>query len=205
MLAQGLLHHPSQHLFMASKPMTETGPMSEQALQDLMQDALSEDLLIIPGHMKSDNQNKWGLPIVRCTYRSQERWDQFLALYYRHNYQDFLDQDTENGPDLQSTLVCNIIEDRAQLEGASWKQAREVFDAWVPQDMEAHPLGPLPVQSFTPKDPKEKWKEDIRRSPYWHYFIYVDEASIASGLDLDTPEHLRRNSIRGSLDHDRGH
>lgn len=86
--------------------------MSEQALQDLMQDVLSEDLLIILGHMKSDNQKKWGLPIARCTYKSPERWEQFLAVFYRHIHQDFLDHDTANGPDLQSTLVCNVIEDR---------------------------------------------------------------------------------------------
>lgn len=61
--------------------------------------------------------------------------------------------------------------------------------------MKAHPLGPLAVPSFTPKDPEKKWKEDIQRSPYWHYFIYADEASIASVLNLNTPEHLRRNSI----------
>ena len=62
--------------------------------------------------------------------------------------------------------------------------------------MEAHPLGPVPVKSLNrPKTPEEKLREDIERSPYWHYFIYIDEESIASVLDTDTPKHLRRNSL----------
>lgn len=169
-------------------------PLTDAEIDEIVQESLTIDLLTILGHMKRDNQMKWGLPIVRCTYKSQPRWEQFLAVLHGHIQHDFLDKDPENGPDLQSTLVCNIIEDEERLEGASWKEARNVFDEWVLQDIKAHPLEPPivfhPVIS-TYKREKNKFKEDIARSPYWQHFIYVDETSVASVLDHVPSEMMK--------------
>lgn len=33
-------------------------------------------------HMLRGNKTKWGLAIIRCTYKSQERWDRFMLLFY---------------------------------------------------------------------------------------------------------------------------
>ena len=63
--------------------------------------------------------------------------------------------------------------------------------------MKAHPLEPAivfhPVYSSN-KHKKNKFKEDVARSSYWQHFVYVDEASIASVLDSDLPQFMRRTS-----------
>ena len=119
----------------------------------------------------------WGLSIVRCTYASQFRWDRYISLIHRH-IQERIYHDL-----LRSTLNCPIIEDRDRLDGATWKQARGIFDEWVVADIKANPPDYSKFSQPPPTEANKRLESDIYRAPRWEYFIYADQASMESILD----------------------
>jgi hypothetical protein len=80
------------------------------------------------GHLKQQG-NKWGLPIVRCTYTSDSRWEKYISLIHEDIHNAINEDPTDS--DLLLTLECPIIEDRAYLENATLEDARDKYDEWV--------------------------------------------------------------------------
>jgi hypothetical protein len=139
----------------------------------------------IDTHMDENGLRFWGVPIVRCTYASDSRFNGFLAVLRNDANKYFLDVDEDCGEVLKATLQFPIIEDKDTLEGATWREARKKFNTWVPQDMKNNPLTPTaPVA--TALLAKHNFKQDLEKGTHWNYFIYLDEASLASVLDTLT-------------------
>lgn len=142
-------------------------------------------------HMSSTSQERWGLPIIRCTYASQEWWDAFLLQMMLDIEEEYLRYESRDV--LRKSLQCPVVEDRARLDGATWEQARTKFDEWIVEDMAAHPLEdpPKTIPTRVFNKPEERAAFDIMRSPYWSFCIFVDEASLSSVLDTTTPKDER--------------
>lgn len=148
-------------------------------------------LLQIHEHMETENQPRWGLPIVRCTYTSQQRWDDFIAQFTSDIHEYYLQHELDAR--LSDSLHLPLIENRDLLENASIEEARKTFDEWITEDMALHFLGPCPWREMRVKtdDTRERLYNELDRSPYWNFFIYVDEAVLSSVVDSTTRKEWR--------------
>ncbi|KAH8912181.1 hypothetical protein BR93DRAFT_922132 [Coniochaeta sp. PMI_546] len=114
---------------------------------------------------------QWGFVIFRCTYKSQEKWDQFISLMKEHASDYFEWRDME---DLYASMAWTIIEDAETLEGASLATTAQKFIEWVEgpegrQDRE----GSL----FDTDDAIPVY------GPRYTFFLHADEESLESVVD----------------------
>ncbi|OIW33190.1 hypothetical protein CONLIGDRAFT_711122 [Coniochaeta ligniaria NRRL 30616] len=114
---------------------------------------------------------QWGFVIFRCTYKSQEKWDQFISLMKEHASDYFEWRDME---DLYASMVWTIIEDAETLEGASLATTAQKFVEWVEgpegrQDRE----GSL----FDADDAPPVY------GPRYTFYLHADEESLESVVD----------------------
>jgi hypothetical protein len=66
--------------------------------------------------------------LFRCTYRSQEKWDKFVALLKEHARDYFEWRDMEH---VHDSLFWTIIEDPATLGGAGIVETSRRFREWI--------------------------------------------------------------------------
>lgn len=78
--------------------------------------------------LQEDGHRTWGFVIYRCTYESDEAWDQFLKRL-RHQIQ--LALRAYNGLDMMDSLSLTVVEDRSLLDDASTSVVREHFKQWA--------------------------------------------------------------------------
>jgi hypothetical protein len=82
----------------------------------------------IERYLRDDSHRTWGFVIYRCTYESNEEWDEFMARL-RFRIQDWLRHC--NGLDMMDKLDLTVIEDRSLLDDASTSVVREHFKKWA--------------------------------------------------------------------------
>ena len=78
--------------------------------------------------LQEDCHHTWGFVIYRCTYESDNAWDQFMD---RLRYQIQRGLQTYNGLDMMDSLSITVIEDRSLLDDASTSVVREHFKQWA--------------------------------------------------------------------------
>ncbi|KAK4103540.1 hypothetical protein N658DRAFT_484458 [Parathielavia hyrcaniae] len=109
----------------------------------------------------------WGFVLFRCTYRSQEKWEKFLALVQKHARERF----EEAGlMDVYARVRWAVFEDAAGLDGVDIAETSRRFVDWVergPGGKERSALTP-PVLSGAPR---------------YEFFLHVDEESLESVVD----------------------
>ena len=133
---------------------------------------------------------KWGFVIYRCTYSSQARWDEFMSAI-KNDLNQYLAADEDK--DLRDTIDWTVVEDEANLEGATWEEARVAFDYWVTDELadganiENTTSRPWEVQAPLGDhwSYDDKFAKRLLREPRYSHFIYVDEAAVNSVLDFD--------------------
>jgi hypothetical protein len=158
----------------------------EAELEAIFEDEINMIHYKIHEHIERNGLTQWGLPIVRCDYTSQPRWEEFLATLRKYAEDKYLNREDYYGPLLRPMLRFPIIEDEALLESANWREARHVFNKWVLEDMKGNPLGPeidcRHIMQSTRSHPQaeHKLEHDLMRAPYWQYFIHATPASISS-------------------------
>jgi hypothetical protein len=82
----------------------------------------------IERYLQEDGHRTWGFVIYRCTYESDNDWDQFmerLRYHIRHTLKVY------NGLDMMNSLSITVIEDRSILDDASTSVVREHFKQWA--------------------------------------------------------------------------
>jgi hypothetical protein len=70
----------------------------------------------IERYLQEDGHRTWGFVIYRCTYESDDDWDQFMERL-RYRIREVLE--IYNGLDMIDNLSMTVIEDRSILDGAS--------------------------------------------------------------------------------------
>lgn len=115
----------------------------------------------IEQHLQEDGHRVWGLVIYRCTYESDDEWDQFME-----RLRATINKSLEfwNGLDMLDSLRLTVLEDRA-FNGVSTSVIRQKFRPWVE-------TAPLEEQGTGPA-----------YSQRYRYCIMVDEAALRSVLD----------------------
>ncbi|KAK4119503.1 hypothetical protein N657DRAFT_650158 [Parathielavia appendiculata] len=110
-----------------------------------------------------------GFVIFRCTYRSQYKWDKFVALVKGHAREYCEKWEVESARDC---LRWTIIEDAAALDDADILETSHRFKDWVErgpgsQEIQGSAYSPL-------------WHPDC---PRYNWFVHVDEESLESVVD----------------------
>ena len=82
----------------------------------------------IERYLQEDGHRTWGFVIYRCTYESDDDWDQFMERL-RYRIREVLE--IYNGLDMIDSLSMTVIEDRSILDGASTSIVREHFKQWA--------------------------------------------------------------------------
>ena len=82
----------------------------------------------IERYLQADGHNLWGFVIYRCTYDSDDEWNEFMdRLRYRiRKILEFY-----NGLDLMKSLGLTVIEDREKLDDVEASVVREHFKTWA--------------------------------------------------------------------------
>ena len=82
----------------------------------------------IERYLQEDGHRTWGFVIYRCTYESDDDWDQFME-----RLRDQIRRTLEscNGLDMMDSLSITVFEDRSILDGASTSVVREHFKQWA--------------------------------------------------------------------------
>lgn len=127
---------------------------------------------VIQNALQKYNLRDWGFVIVRCTYRSQEKWDKFVALAQGHACDYFEECQM---PAVHERLRWTIIEDAAALEGANVLETSRRFDDW------AHRPGGPGVQERQGTEIPPRWRASY--SPRYAFFLHVDEESLESVME----------------------
>ena len=129
---------------------------------------LAESAIAIRYSLQEYNLSKWGFVMVRCTYRSQEKWDKFVAIAQGHA-RDYFEKCGMQS--VHDRIEWTIIEDAATLDGADIVQTSRRFKEWVE------------------RGPGRKEMVNTKFSPTWNYsprysmFLHVDEESLESVVD----------------------
>ena len=82
----------------------------------------------IERYLQEDGHRTWGFVIYRCTYESDDDWDQFMECL-RDQIRRSLEH--SNGLDMMDSLSITVFEDRSILDGASTSVVREHFKQWA--------------------------------------------------------------------------
>lgn len=82
----------------------------------------------IERYLEEDGHRTWGFVIFRCTYESDDDWEQFME---RLRYRTQRRLEGHNGLDMMDSLRITVFEDRSVFNGASTSVVREHFKQWV--------------------------------------------------------------------------
>ncbi|KAK4149974.1 hypothetical protein C8A00DRAFT_18416 [Chaetomidium leptoderma] len=128
----------------------------------------AEAAIAIRDSLREFNLSKWGFVIFRCTYRSQEKWDKFVALAkaYARAYFEQCEMQT-----IYDRMEWTIIEDAAALDGADIVETSRRFREWIDwgpgrQEMVGTKLSPT-----------------LDRYVRYTTFLHIDEESLESVVD----------------------
>jgi len=110
----------------------------------------------------------WGFVLFRCTYRSQEKWEKFVALVQGHARDEF---ERAGLMDVYARMRWTVIEDAAALDGADIVETSRRFVEWV----ERGPGGQELAGSV--------FKPHTAATARHTFFIHVDEESLESVTD----------------------
>ena len=88
-------------------------------------DSSADSAVAIRDALQEYNLSQWGFVMFRCTYRSQEKWDKFVALAkgYAHEYFEECEMQT-----VHDRIQWTIIEDAAALDGADIVKTSRWFE-----------------------------------------------------------------------------
>jgi hypothetical protein len=106
--------------------------------------------------------------MFRCTYRSQEKWDKFVALAKGHA-REYFEQCRMRS--VYDRMQWTIIEDAAALDGADIVETSRRFEEWVHR-------GPGRQEMVG-----TKFSPTMHYSPRYTMFLHVDEESLESVVD----------------------
>jgi hypothetical protein len=112
----------------------------------------------------------WGFVLFRCTYRSQEKWEMFVALVQGHARDSF---ERAGLMDVYARMRWTVFEDAAALDGASIGETSRRFIEWVEpgpgaQELVGSVFAPTRAQAGTPRHA---------------FYLHVDEESLESVVD----------------------
>ncbi|KAG7289199.1 hypothetical protein NEMBOFW57_005562 [Staphylotrichum longicolle] len=110
----------------------------------------------------------WGFVLFRCTYRSQEKWDKFVALVQQHARDEF---EEAKLMDVYSRMRWTVFEDEATLDGADIVETSRRFVEWA----ERGPGGQELAGSVFPPNTAATARHT--------FFIHVDEETLESVAD----------------------
>lgn len=82
----------------------------------------------IERYLQEDGHNTWGFVIYRCTYDSDDEWNEFMD---RLRYRIRQTLEFYNGLDLMESLGLNVIEDREKLDDVEASVLPEHFKTWA--------------------------------------------------------------------------
>jgi molybdenum-dependent DNA-binding transcriptional regulator ModE len=113
---------------------------------------------------------QWGFVIFRCTYKSQEKWDQFIGLVKEHAHDYFEWRGME---DVYDRMAWTIVEDAEALEGASLVTTARRFVEWVegPEGRQDREGSVFDTDAFPVYGPR------------YTFFLHADEESLESVVD----------------------
>jgi hypothetical protein len=165
-------HEARSQVFASLKCLTLALPLKSEFHPAIKEDCDSKRSIKVHFQRLGSTNSKWGFSILRCTYSSDELWTKYLERMSDH-VADKLNFKADS--DLRERLEITIIESPA-LDGATWKQARDVFHVWSLEELKTLP------------DYDEAWLKGegdrlhfaVGRSPRTEFFIYADEASVNS-------------------------
>lgn len=82
----------------------------------------------IERYLQADGHRTWGFVIYRCTYDSDDEWNEFME---RLRYRIRQTLEFYNGLDLIDSLSLTVIEDREKLDDVEASVVREHFKTWA--------------------------------------------------------------------------
>lgn len=82
----------------------------------------------VESYLQEDGHQTWGFVIYRCSYESDDDWDQFMK---RLRYRTRCSVEAESGLDMMDSLSMTVFEDRSLFDGASTSNVREHFKQWA--------------------------------------------------------------------------
>jgi hypothetical protein len=82
----------------------------------------------IERYLQADGHRTWGFVIYRCTYDSDDEWNEFME---RLHYRIRKTLEFYNGLDLMDSLGLTVIEDREKLDDVEASVVREHFKTWA--------------------------------------------------------------------------
>lgn len=123
-------------------------------------------------YLRVPHDHKWGFAILRCTYSSDALWTEYLKRIRDHIAHKL---NFEQDDDLRAKLEIPIFESPI-LDGLTWMQARDIFDAWALEEVKAHPR----YNDTCLKQQDLTLHLVLGSSPRTEFFVYADEASVNS-------------------------
>jgi hypothetical protein len=120
----------------------------------------------------------WGFVLFRCTYRSQEKWEMFVALVQGHARDSF---ERAGLMDVYARMRWTVFEDAAALDGASIGETSRRFIEWVEpgpgaQELVGSVFAPIRAQASAPTRAQAS-------TPRHNFYLHVDEESLESVVD----------------------
>ncbi|KAK4149892.1 hypothetical protein C8A00DRAFT_37501 [Chaetomidium leptoderma] len=120
----------------------------------------------------------WGFVLFRCTYRSQEKWERFVALVQGHARDCF---EEAGMMDVYARMRWTVFEDAAALDGADIVETSRRFVEWVERgpggrELAGSVFGPSMARAGGPS-------MATAGTPRHEFFLHVDEESLESVVD----------------------
>lgn len=161
---------PPDHISDAVNEMLQNEDFSPGAgyKRPLVFDDSANPAIAIRDSLREYNLSQWGFVMFRCTYRSQEKWDRFIALIKGHARQYFEQCGMQT---VYDRMQWTIIEDAAALDGADIVETSLRFEEWVNR-------GPGRQEMVGTKFPHA-----CDSFPRYTTFLHVDEESLESVVD----------------------
>ncbi|GAB7352084.1 hypothetical protein MBLNU459_g2585t1 [Dothideomycetes sp. NU459] len=119
--------------------------------------------------LQQDGHKTWGWVIYRCTYQSDQEWEEFMKRlkYYINDTLAF-----ENGLDLLESLNYHVFEDRTLFDGTHPSAIRQHFERWTVAAVQ---------------DEQGTDSQRYTRSQRYRYCLHVDQDSLRSVIDGPPP------------------
>ncbi|KAK4119858.1 hypothetical protein N657DRAFT_684167 [Parathielavia appendiculata] len=96
----------------------------------------------------------WGFVLFRCTYRSQENWEKFLARVQGHARERF---EQAGLMDVYARMRWTVFEDAAGLDGADIAETSRRFVDWLQRGLGGEKLAGSVVPLFMGGSPRHEF------------------------------------------------
>lgn len=120
----------------------------------------------IERYLKEDGHRTWGWVIYRCTYGSDDDWNEFMQ---RLNHYLRKSLEFHNGLDMLESLDVHVFDDPALFDGAATSAIRQHFKQWVATA------------------PQREQGTGAGQSQRYEYCLQVDAAALRSVLEAPAP------------------